>query len=81
MYLCLDCGRLFEEPKRYVETHGLDSPPYEMSKGCPDCGGAYVETMECCMCDEWITGEYIELADGSAVCEECYMKKDIAEEA
>lgn len=26
MFLCLDCQRVFEEPKEYVEKHGLDSP-------------------------------------------------------
>lgn len=80
MYVCLECGRLFEEPKRYIETHGLDSPPYEASKGCPDCGGAYVETAECDMCGEWITGDYIELSDGKVVCENCYMERDVSED-
>ena len=30
MYICLDCGRIFEIPRKHIETHGLDSPPYEM---------------------------------------------------
>lgn len=25
MYLCLDCGALFEDSQKYTETHGLSS--------------------------------------------------------
>lgn len=76
MFICLDCGKLFEEPKYYVETHGLDTPPYETWNGCPTCAGAYVETFECSKCGEWITGDYIEV-DGNLICEECYYVKSI----
>lgn len=72
MYLCLDCGRLFEEPKRCVETHGLDTPPYEVWDGCPYCSGGYVETKRCDVCEEWIVGEYIKLNDDTFVCDNCY---------
>lgn len=41
-YTCLDCGKTFDDPKRWEERHGLDSPPYEDFSGCPYCGGAYV---------------------------------------
>ena len=40
-YTCLDCGKTFDDPKRWEERHGLDSPPYEDFSGCPYCGGAY----------------------------------------
>ena len=76
MYLCLDCNKLFEEPRRYVETHGLDYPPYESWKGCPECGGAYVETFECAQCGRWITGDYIDV-DGTLICDGCYHIKSI----
>lgn len=79
MYLCLDCGKLFETPTHYTEAHGLDAPPYETWMGCPVCGGAYVETMRCEQCGEWITGEYIELNDGQCVCDECYIARDITD--
>lgn len=79
MFLCLDCGKLFEEPRYYVETHGLDTPPYESWKGCPDCAGAYVETFECLQCGKWITGDYIEV-DGALICEECYQVKSIEDD-
>ena len=79
MHLCLDCGNLFEEPKHYTETHGLDSPPYETWNGCPDCGGAYVETVRCDECGEWIDGEYVELKNGQNICDNCYIVKDVSD--
>lgn len=77
MYLCIECGALFDEPRRTIETHGLDSPPYEVWNVCPECGGAYVKTMQCDLCGEWITGDYVELDDNSTVCECCYVVKNI----
>lgn len=77
MYLCLDCGRLFEEPKSYTEKHNLDTPPYEHWSGCPVCSGGYVETMKCDVCDEWIVGEYIKLKNNTFVCENCYDVKSV----
>ena len=81
MYLCLDCGELFEEPKHYTETHGLDFPPYEEWSGCPECAGAYVKTILCDYCEEWITGQYIRLHyDDTVVCEDCYSMHNIESE-
>lgn len=77
MYACLDCGGIFEYPKQYKESHGLDSPPYETWSGCPLCGGDYVKTARCDQCGDWITGAYAELKDGTIICEECYVIKDI----
>ena len=77
MYLCLDCGALFEDPQKYTETHGLSSPPYETWTGCPECGGGYVETICCHLCGEWVTGEYVKLKDGTVACDQCYKVNDI----
>lgn len=77
MYVCLECGAVFETPVAYMETHGLDCGPYEALSCCPVCGGAYVETMRCSQCEDWVTGKYIELDDGSIVCDNCYLIKDI----
>lgn len=46
MYICLDCGREFDEPKKYIETHGLPCPPYEEFYVCPFCNGDYEEKEE-----------------------------------
>lgn len=77
MYVCLDCGCLFDDPEAYTESHGLDSLPYETYSGCPKCAGAYVETVECDCCGEWITGEYVELDNGTVACYNCYIIKNI----
>ena len=77
MYLCLDCGYIFSNPKTYTETHGLDTPPYEKYLACPVCGGAFVETYPCAICDNWITGDYIELSNGDIICDDCYVCKHI----
>ena len=77
MYYCLECENLFEDPKKYVETHGLDTPPYEEWWGCPSCSGSYVVTEQCELCGNWITDKYVELANGYFVCNDCYQLRDI----
>lgn len=79
VYICLDCGETFEEPKRYTETHGLDSPPYEEWNGCPSCGGAYVEAYRCDLCNDWINEEYVEIKNGYKYCENCFQIKEVGE--
>ena len=77
MFLCLECGKLFEEPEKYEDSHGLDYPPYETWYGCPSCAGGYVETFQCDVCGDYITGKYIKTADDDIICEECYVVKDV----
>ena len=77
MYLCLDCERVFDDPTAYLERHNLDTAPYEQWTGCPYCGGAYVDAMACDLCNHWITDEYIELKDGTVICEHCYEIKNV----
>ena len=80
MFICLDCGEIFEEPYRYIETHGLDSPPYEEWSGCPSCGGDYAETFRCNGCGKYIDGEYVEIFPSHEVyCDECFELKDIVD--
>ena len=67
MYRCLDCGRIFEDPKNYVETHGFMCGPYEEWTGCPDCSGSYEEVFECDICGKYFTED--ELTDG--LCDSC----------
>lgn len=72
MYVCLDCGHTFSDPEHYIDTHGLDSPPYESWNGCPYCGGAYRETYLCDCCGNWIdTDTYVEIGD-ERYCENCF---------
>ena len=81
MYICLDCGYLFNEAKPYVEKHGLDTPPYEHLKGCPNClSGSYVETPKCDICGTYATNRYIVTKEGQVVCDQCYKQYQIGEE-
>lgn len=80
MFVCIDCGKIFSNPRNYVESHGLDTPPYESWKGCPSCGGAYTEAFECDECGCWITGEYIKTKNGQRICENCYTTCELGDE-
>ena len=80
MFVCLDCGKIFDVTKHYVETHGLDHPRYEEWDGCPLCGGAYAATYKCDECDCWITGEYIKTTSSQRICEHCYNTYDLGDE-
>ena len=80
MYICLECDTTFSSPHQFTETHGLDYPPYESYWGCPKCGGAYVEAHECDRCGQYIMEDYIELDDGTLICDQCYEFKNIRDE-
>ena len=71
MYRCENCGHLFEEGEeaRWVEKHGLDTPPYEEWSGCPLCKGAYEKISPCKIC-----GSYNHDYDED-YCDQC--KKDV----
>lgn len=72
MFICLDCGEIFEKPKIFTETHGLGSPPYEELYGCPLCGGSYAETYKCDVCGKYVEDEYITTDKGYIICDNCY---------
>lgn len=78
MFICLNCGALFENPKIHTETHGLDSPPFEKRKGCPICTEAFVETPTCDMCGEYITEDYCVIGN-KKYCNGCYTIKNLGE--
>ena len=81
MFLCCECGKIFEEPEWHEEYRGecFGFPSYEEFSTCPECGGVYVETYECDCCEKWITGDYVELDNGSRYCESCYVIRSIDE--
>lgn len=80
MYVCKECGVIFEAPTEYTERHGLDAPLYEMWSGCPKCSGSYTNTFKCDVCLEYISGEYIAVINGMKICEECFTTNNISEE-
>ena len=76
MYICLDCGALFNNLIESIETHGLDNPPYEKRYICPKCGGAAIrEALKCDLCDMYIPFDdnFIKLDNGAYICESCYV--------
>ncbi len=58
MYICLDCGCVFEKAKPYREPHG------EVTYGCPKCDGFDYTEADRCEC-----GEYKEKSEW--LCFEC----------
>lgn len=61
MYICLECGEVFENLSRWTEPHG------EALCGCPYCKGAVEEAHQCKSCGEYFLEE--DLWNG--FCEDC----------
>ena len=79
MYICVNCGELFEFPMIYYEQHGFESPPYEEIYGCPFCGSDYYHTQKCTDCGEYIDGGFVKTSCG-VFCEDCYTTGVITED-
>lgn len=71
MYICLDCGELFEKPLKYIEDHG------ESNSCCPVCGGSYVSTFRCEECGEWVTSKTYYKVKNNKYCDECCVKLNL----
>ena len=61
MYICLDCGRIFDEDEADVirddpSPAGVSLPSgYYEYPCCPDCGSDYLgETEKCMLCGEYV---------------------------
>lgn len=69
MYICCDCKKTFEEPKKgrcyLAECWGRNV--YDDYEECPFCGGAFEEAVECLNCGEHFLKE--DLTDG--YCDNC----------
>lgn len=77
MYICNECGLVFNNPKQYSEDRtpygGSSEPGFtEHYKGCPSCGGNYDEAMQCVRCDN----EYISVESDCPFCEGCQLDLD-----
>lgn len=79
-HVCVECGMVFDEAKRFTETHGFDTPPYEHYTGCPFCGGAYIPVKYCDCCRREIINDYVRTDDGHIYCEDCYSVRNIADD-
>lgn len=62
MFICLDCGKVFENPKMEKEYRGecFGYPSYEAISYCPYCEGDYEEAEECERCENFFNCESIE---------------------
>ena len=78
MYICKECGRIFEEPKHHYGEHleHFGFPCREGWTGCPSCGGVYTEAFKCDGCGEYIMGEYIKTIDYQYYCKDCIEMRD-----
>lgn len=79
-YVCLECRRIFETPHYYIDRHNLDAPPYEEWEESPCCGDNFVEAYICDGCMDYITDDYIKLANGNRYCVECFSRYELGDE-
>ena len=73
MFICDECGLVFNEPARWTEDRtpygGPAEPGFqEEMAGCPRCQGNYTEAMLCPRCEE----HYISTKDPHGFCDECF---------
>lgn len=61
MYICTECGEVFDNISWWIEPHG------EELCGCPYCGGAAQKAKKCGVCGLY----YLEEELNGGVCDEC----------
>lgn len=72
MYVCIDCGRVFETPKQYRELIPGEPLPFDEWLGCPECAGDYVRTRSCIVCGDYIRGRYYRITGThDYICDNC----------
>ena len=75
MYKCCDCGLVFDTPKHYSEDR-TPGGAFEGGSfiyhydGCPSCGGAYEEAIECQRCAD----TYVSIDSDYPFCDKCKTK-------
>ena len=82
MFVCLNCGDVFDEPIRWKEYLGerFGEHVYEYLTGSPCCKHGYEEAYKCDCCDDWIVDGYIKTDDGHRYCENCILHYELGEE-
>ena len=75
MYICNNCGLQFASPIPIHEYHDeLDDRAIEVFYVCPHCKcDNYEEAVQCDLCGDYVNTEYVELKDGTFVCNNCYI--------
>lgn len=80
MYYCRECNKEFVCPIKTIESHGLDSPPYEELECCPFCKSTdFIESIECSICGDIIKYDYVKLKSGECICDDCYTTERVGE--
>lgn len=78
MYYCGECNKEFVYPRKLIERHGLDSPPFEESECCPFCDSTdFVPHIECDICGSAIQCDYVKLKTGERICDDCYTMRSV----
>lgn len=84
LYICLECGHVFDEPARWEERHGLGpfEGPGEQWSGCPCCRGGYDEAQQCDCCGEWFAASEMTINDegNMRLCPDCAEQYDSDED-
>ncbi|MGN1229203.1 MAG: hypothetical protein ACI4T5_06050 [Prevotella sp.] len=52
MYICNECGAIFEDPYEYEEKHGFDYGPFEKWRVCPSCYSPDIAEAALCARDD-----------------------------
>lgn len=78
-YKCLECGHIFEKPKKIIE----DRTPGGVFEGfnyvyyvCPYCNGKYDEAILCNGCGRYFHEKTKVYFGDKILCEKCYAKFD-----
>lgn len=76
-WICSECHKTFEEPRVYIERHGLGrfEGPGERWQVCPYCDSPDIttEVVSCAYCGMLISEDYARLNDEMQwVCPECF---------
>ena len=78
MYVCKECGNVFDRPFRITECLEFFGQPCVREEFCsPCCKASYEQSQPCAICGEVICGDYIEMANGERICDSCYVRKTI----
>ena len=73
LYVCDDCGHVFEEPELTHNGGYWEEPCYE----CPACGSSnFYDADKCIICEEYVPVEKLT----HCVCEKC-LEKALADQA
>lgn len=74
MFYCNDCGALFKELATIKEVVD-DEMGYLEYRGCPHCrSDQIVQAVQCDLCREYVTEDYVILNDGTVACANCHTR-------